>query len=89
MINERDDNDNLNAEKIPVRLTPDGGQLLMITMMMMVVTTMFTKMVMTMIITLLCNPFLFSPGGDCSTCISLGHQQVCHRHQIDQEIKQL
>ena len=33
--------------------------------------------------------FLFSPGGDCSTCISLGHQQVRHRHQIDQEIKQL
>ena len=61
----------------------------MCTTTMMVVTTMFTKMMMTMIITLLCNPSLFSPGGDCSTCISLGHQQVRHRHQIDHQIKQL
>ena len=46
MINEHDeyyDDDNLNAEKIPVRLTLNGGQLLMITMVMTMMMTTLMK----------------------------------------------
>ena len=48
MINEHDeyyDDDNLNAEKIPVRLTLNGGQLLMITMVMTVMMTTLMRII--------------------------------------------